>query len=91
MADATADMLGAQTTLALSRPGAMAALSQAQAPVISVSGAEDRQVPPALGRAAADAAPKGTFRMIEGAGHYALLEAPQACADAVAGIEAPLR
>ena len=89
MAEATATDIEAQTALALGRPGALPALSRATAPILVLTGGADRQAPPALGRAAADAAPRGRFVELPGLGHYALLEDPAACAAAVAAWKDP--
>ena len=82
MADQTEDMIQAQTALALTRPGAQHALSGAHMPVFSLTGSQDNTAPPAQGRAAAEAAPKGQFHELPGLGHFALLEDPDACAAA---------
>lgn len=84
MAVASEADIDAQTALALGRPGALAALARAPMPVLTLTGTEDGQAPPDLGRAAAQAAPRGTFRALPGLGHYALAEDPAACARAVA-------
>lgn len=73
--------LPAQTELALSRPGALPALSQCIAPVIILTGTRDAMTPVAQAAAAAEAAPDGRTIALEGLGHYALLEDPSACAD----------
>lgn len=83
MADAAADMIDAQTRLALTRPGAVPALARANMPVFSITGAQDKSAPPNYGKAAAQAAPDGKFVALEGLGHFALLEDPKACATAV--------
>lgn len=90
MADAAARDIEAQTELALSRPGALDALSRARAPVFALTGSEDQMAPLAQGQAAADAAPRGMFKHIPGLGHYALLEDPMACARAVLELETAL-
>lgn len=82
MAEASANHIDAQTRLALTRPGAMPALSRAQLPVITLTGALDRSAPPAQGRSAAQSAPDGQFRELPGLGHFALAEDPAACAAA---------
>jgi pimeloyl-ACP methyl ester carboxylesterase len=87
MADATAPDSAAQTNLALTRPGAIAALSRALSPVLVLTGSEDQMAPAAQGQAAADAAPQGRFRSLARLGHYALLEDPIACAKAVIEME----
>lgn len=83
MADATSHMIDAQTRLSLTRPGAVPALARARMPVLALAGTQDRITPPSYGIAAAQAAPDGLFIPLEGLGHYALLEDPQACASAV--------
>ena len=83
MADTAADMIGAQTRLALTRPGAVPALARANMPVLAITGAQDKNAPPNFGKAAAQAAPDGKFVALEGLGHFALLEDPIACATAV--------
>jgi pimeloyl-ACP methyl ester carboxylesterase len=86
MADAPHD-IEAQTRLALSRPGALPALSRTRGPVHFLTGSEDTSAPSHMGKAAAKAAPSGQFRELTGLGHYALLEDPAACARAVLDIE----
>ncbi|SMX50811.1 alpha/beta fold hydrolase [Maliponia aquimaris] len=88
MANASASDIAAQTQLALTRPGALAALSGAQAPVMVLTGGEDDSAPVAQGQAAAQAAPMGQFADLPGLGHYALLEGPEACANALVRLEA---
>jgi pimeloyl-ACP methyl ester carboxylesterase len=83
MADVAAPDIEAQTALALNRPGALAALAKSRAPVTILAGTEDLLTPPALGRMAADAAPRGQFIPLPGLGHYALLEDPDVCAQAL--------
>jgi len=80
-------MISAQTQLALSRPGALPALGSARAPVVTVTGQTDHMAPPRLGQTAANTAPRGTFAELAGLGHYALLEDPVACAQAVRDAE----
>lgn len=87
MADATSDWIDAQTALALGRPNALAALSHTRIPVRVLTGSQDAISPPAQGRAAAQAAPDGQFCLLDGLGHYALIEDPIACADALMKME----
>lgn len=91
MADQTAQRISPQTALALRRPGALGALSHGHTPVFALTGTNDTATPPAQGRAAAAAAPAGHFRLLDGLGHFALLEDPQACAIALAEMEARFR
>jgi pimeloyl-ACP methyl ester carboxylesterase len=51
-------------------------LPQIRVPALAVWGAADRMIPPAHGRAYADAIPGGEFRLIADAGHLPQLEAP---------------
>lgn len=90
MADAAAGHISAQTSLALTRPGALEALSRACAPVLVMTGSEDRMAPVTQGQAAADAAPLGRFTQLPGLGHYALLEDPMVCARAFLKLEKAL-
>lgn len=83
MANVSANMIEAQTQLALSRPGALPALSRACMPVISLTGSLDRSAPIAQGQVAAQSAPDGKFHALAGLGHFALIEDPHACAAAL--------
>lgn len=83
MADDTAPLIGAQTQLALTRPGAMPALRKARLPVLSFTGTLDIAAPPPQGAAAAQAAQNGRFQSLGGLGHFAVLEDPGACAKAL--------
>ena len=91
MADATASDIDAQTHLALSRPGAMGALSRSLSPVLVLTGSEDLAAPPAQGKAASDIAPHGQFRLLWQLSHYALLENAGACAKATLDMEDTIR
>ena len=83
MADETAALIGAQTQLALSRPGALPALERSALPVLVATGTRDQSAPIAQGRAAAQSAPNGQFHPLDGLGHFALMENPDACAKVV--------
>jgi pimeloyl-ACP methyl ester carboxylesterase len=83
MAEASADQIAAQTQLALSRPGALAALASSRAKVLALAGGQDDQTPPPLAEKIANTAPRGTAITLPGLGHYALLENPYLCANAV--------
>ena len=89
MADVAADMIGAQTRLALTRPGAVPALARSNMPVLALTGEQDRSAPPNYGKAAAQAAPSGQFVSLAGLGHFALLEDPVACATAIRTMTEP--
>lgn len=84
MAEATADLIDAQTALATNRPGALSNLSAARMPVSVVAGEEDGQVPFDLCRRAASAA-RGRLIAMPNLGHYALIEDPAGCAAAIIG------
>jgi pimeloyl-ACP methyl ester carboxylesterase len=83
MAQASEDQIDAQTQLALTRPGALPALAKAQMPVLSLTGSQDTSAPVAQGLIAAQTARQGQFHGLNGLGHFALLEDPDACAKAV--------
>ena len=84
MAEATQDRIDVQTRLALDRPGALQALSRTPCPVTMLTGDLDTQAPFGLAQLAADTAPRGRAITLEGLGHYAIVEDPEACAAAVA-------
>jgi pimeloyl-ACP methyl ester carboxylesterase len=83
MADETGGLIEAQTKLALERPGALRALSRAAMPVTFLTGEADEQAPLFLANEGAAAAPNGRVIPLPGLGHYALVEDPLACAQAV--------
>lgn len=83
MADETAGQIAAQTDLALTRPGAFAALGHARHPITFLTGTEDTQAPLALAHEASAATPQGRVVPLSGLGHYALIEDPVACAEAM--------
>ncbi|WP_292288826.1 alpha/beta hydrolase [Marivita sp.] len=83
MAEETAPLISAQTRLALSRPGALSALTRAAMPVLAATGTRDQAAPIALGQAAAQSAPNGQFHPLDGLGHFALMENPNACSEVV--------
>lgn len=51
-------------------------LGEITAPALVMTGALDRETPPAYGRALADGLPAATFRIVPGAGHLLPAEAP---------------
>lgn len=59
------------------------ALSQLQIPVLAVYGTEDRMIPPDSREKWLAAQPNAKTVMIEGAGHYLILEKPKAFAEAL--------
>lgn len=90
MADESAADIRAHTALALTRPSALPALSRTRSPVVALTGSEDAVTPEALGRHAANTAREGRFKLVPGLGHYAVLEAPQICAEAFIEVEKEL-
>ena len=79
MAEATGELVDAQTALALSRPGALPSLARTQAPVSLLTGTCDAQAPLDLVRDAADVSSHVSLIRLPDLGHYALLEDPDAC------------
>jgi pimeloyl-ACP methyl ester carboxylesterase len=55
-----------------------------EAPTLILCGAEDRMTPPKFALALAETMPRATARVIEGAGHAVMLEAPDAVSSAMA-------
>src|SRR5690606_14704032 len=82
MAEETVRDLPAQTDLALGRPGAEAMLASAASRVLFVTGRDDRTAPPDRAMQAA-AIGRHELVLVDGAGHFLPLEAPQACAGAI--------
>lgn len=83
MATRMTDHITAQTQLALSRPGAAEHLVAAQLPLVFVTGGQDRLTPPDPLRPIAQACPNASFNVLNGLGHFALLEAPDRVALAI--------
>lgn len=84
MATATAQLIPAQTELAASRPSAVEALRETDLPLLFVTGAEDRLTPPDALREPAHAAQNAELRVLNGLGHFALLEDPAGIAQTIA-------
>ena len=91
MANLASSDIEAQTALALTRPGALDALSRTRSPVQVMTGSQDDMAPALQGQIAAEAAPFGSFGSIPNLGHYALLEDASACADVFLELEDRLR
>lgn len=83
MATATRHLIPAQTELAVSRPGACAALAATDLPLVFVTGTDDRLTPPDPIRGLVPGAGRATLAALDGLGHFALLEAPDRVAKAV--------
>ncbi|WP_343527474.1 alpha/beta fold hydrolase [Sphingomonas sp.] len=86
---AMADHVGAtvhaaQEQLACRRTDKRDRLAQLTMPALILAGAEDALCPPVVQRELADGLPDATLVLIEGAGHFAPLEAPDAVAGHVA-------
>jgi pimeloyl-ACP methyl ester carboxylesterase len=74
-----------------SRPDRTGRLAGIACPLLAVTGAEDTVTPPEAGRAMAEAAPRGSFRLLDGVGHMAPLEAPEAVAEEIAALSETLK
>ena len=83
MAEKSSINIAAQTSLAISRPGAETALRSSHIPILALCGTNDDQVAPQLNAIVAKMAAKGQSSLLPSLGHYALLEDPEACANAV--------
>lgn len=89
MATRMADHIAAQTQLAISRPGATEQLMASQLPLVFVTGGQDRLTPPDRLPNIAQACPNASFNVLDGLGHFALLEAPDRVALAISeGLDA---
>ena len=73
-----------QTEIANSRPRTLDVAPGLTVPTLVVCGAEDLVTPPAMSHALAAAIPAANLEIIEGAGHYSILEAPDTIAAAMA-------
>lgn len=74
-----------QSELALSRPDARTLLPRLTMPTLVLAGRQDAINPPAVQREMVDLLPRATLTLIDGAGHFVLLEKPAAVATAIAG------
>lgn len=83
MAEDTREFITAQTELAASRPGAEKALLETALPLVFIYGAEDKMTPPEPLKLIAENAHSAALKVIDGLGHFALLEAPDRVAGAV--------
>ncbi|WP_299610352.1 alpha/beta hydrolase [uncultured Tateyamaria sp.] len=83
MAENTSQFIAAQTELAISRPGAAEQLMATKLPLIFATGDRDQLTPPDPLRPIVPACQNATFDVLEGLGHFALLEAPDHVALAI--------
>ena len=84
MAEDMSGHIAAQTELALARPGAVEQLKATATPLVFVTGAQDNLTPPDPIRPIAETCRRGGLYVLDGLGHFALLEAPDRVALAVA-------
>ncbi len=78
------EALQRQTELAIRRPDVRSLLHTLAMPALVLAGEEDRLCPPDGQQALAAALPNATLAMVPGAGHFALMEKPDAVAAHVA-------
>jgi pimeloyl-ACP methyl ester carboxylesterase len=76
------DLFAAQTELGISRPDSRDAVRASAVPVLTLCGEEDGMCPP--DRCHETSGEAVTSKMLAGVGHFITLEAPDACADAIA-------
>ncbi len=84
MAEDMSGNITAQTELALSRPGAVEQLKSTTLPLVFMTGAQDKLTPPDPIRPIAETCRQGGLYVLDGLGHFALLEAPHRVAKAIA-------
>ncbi|CAN5513403.1 hypothetical protein BH10PSE4_BH10PSE4_35610 [soil metagenome] len=77
------DAFADQAEVAISRADSLSRLPALAVPALVLCGADDVICPPALHRQIAEAAPDATLTILPDAGHFVLLEAPDAAAAAV--------
>lgn len=83
MAEETRALIPAQTELAASRPGAAMPLGETDLPLIFITGEADRLTPVEHIRPIVDSAPNAHLYILNGLGHFALLEDPGPVARAI--------
>lgn len=85
MAEATSiERFANQTEIAIGRPDALPRLARLDMPVLLLGGAEDRATPPERTAELAAGLPRAHRAIIEGAGHFVLMERPARSARAIA-------
>lgn len=89
MAESTTDSIEAQTELAASRPSSEKLLTDTELPLVFVTGSEDRLTPADPIRGIVAGAKLAHLSVVDGLGHFALIEAPERVAAEVRiGLEA---
>lgn len=83
MAEQASPLIEAQTALALSRPSAVEALVATEMPLVFVTGAQDKMTPPGPVVDIVRRAGRASVQILDGLGHFALLEAPDRVAEAI--------
>lgn len=83
MAEETVELIPTQTELAASRPGAQDDLAKTELPLVFVTGSEDRLTPSNLLASIVENAQNAQLNVIDGLGHFALIEAPDQVANAI--------
>lgn len=84
------DAFHRHSEMAIHRADSRPRLAAVVVPTLVLCGAEDRACPPALHQEIAASIPGARLVMVAGAGHFAILEQPDAVADAVAArLDAP--
>lgn len=83
MAENASHLIEAQTQLALSRPGALSRIEQCRCAVFTFTGEHDDQTPLNLATLVAKTAPYGRYYSLPNMMHYAILEDPAVCANAI--------
>jgi pimeloyl-ACP methyl ester carboxylesterase len=74
----SADELIAVVEALRDRPDDRAVVASLGVPLLVVVGGSDQMIPAEMGRGLADSAPDGSFELVEGAGHLASVEQPEA-------------
>ena len=77
MAEEMSHLVAEQTELAMSRPGAEAELKLWNLPLIFVTGSEDKLTPADQLSGIVASAKQAHLRVVEGLGHFGLIEAPE--------------
>jgi pimeloyl-ACP methyl ester carboxylesterase len=65
-------------------------LDELSVPLLAITGERDAMTPPKYALSLADRVPSGSARIIDGAGHFAMVERPDDVADAIAAFAAAI-